>query len=352
MRNKKIKLIISILIAVSIVLVACIAIIWIGKKTLDSKQEQINTLQYEIDGAKRVVYVAKNDIAAGDTLKEGVNVMKQEIYTGLEETYYMPEKMLGGIAVIDIKDQQPIMQNMVTSLEITQDTREYELSVANLMADQKEKDYVDIRIMFPTGEDYTILSKKPMLNLNLENCVFYSLLNEDEILRMASATIDAYTVTGAYIYTTRYVEPSLQEEAKPNYLVKPEVIDLINTDPNILNIAQESLNLEARINLEKRLRGLSEDALEAVAKGHDVYDTAGKGARLDVQYTTESSESAESTDDSWENGEALEPAGTEGAESTNTETETSIEQMEAPAGFTSDNTGEFAEENADEGAIR
>ena len=301
MRRNKLKLIISILVAVSIVLVACIAIIWVGKNALDEKQVQIDDLQYEIDSNKQVVYVAINDIAAGETLAEGTNVMKQEIYTGLEPEYYMPAEMLGGIAVLDIKGLQPIMADMVTSLEITQDTREYELSVARLMTDQAENDYVDVRIMFPTGEDYTILSKKPMHNLNLENSVFFSYLDEDEILRMASATVDAFTITGAYIYTTRYVEPSLQDVSTPNYLVKPEVIDLINTDPNILNIAKDALNLDARINLEKRLRGLSEDTLEAVAKGHELYDPSGKAVRLDMEYTAEEQESE---DEFWGEGEA------------------------------------------------
>ena len=351
MRRNKIKLVISILVAVSIVLIACIAIIWVGRKTLKEKDAQISDLQYEIDKNKQVVYVAIHDIIAGEEITESKNVMKQEIYTGLSEDYYLPEDKLGGIAVIDIKEQQPIMADMVTSLEITQDTREYELSVANLMTDQKEKDYVDIRIMYPTGEDYTILSKKPMFNLNLKECVFYSYLNEDEILRMASATMDAYTITGAYIYTARYVEPSLQEVSTPNYLVKPEVIDLINTDPNVLDIAKDSLNLEARINLEKRLRGLSEDTLNAIANGHKVYDTAGKGVRLDMEYKAEDTENSNSSEGFFDGDEDLEPGGSTGTENAdegageNTDlTEETPEQEEVTE------EAEFA--GADEGATR
>lgn len=285
MRNNKLKLVISILVAVVIILLACIAIIFVGKKALDEKQDQINELQYEIDANKQIVYVSMADISAGQTLTEGENIMKQEVFTGLESEYYMQPEMVGGIATVDIKALQPIMDNMVTTLEITKDSREYEIAVANLMTDQAEYDYIDVRIMFPTGEDYTILTKKDVHNLNLESCCFYSYLNEDEIVRMASAIIDAYTVTGTYIYTTRYIEPSLQDEAIPNYVVRPEVIDLINSDPNILTIAKETLNLQARINLEERLRGLSDDALKAVADGHQIADTAKDKVLLDVQYS-------------------------------------------------------------------
>ena len=286
MRNNKFKVIVSVLVAVIIILLACIAIIYVGKKALDEKQNQITDLQYEIDSNKQIVFVAKEDISAGEALIDGTNIMKQEIYTGLEAEYYMNESMVGGIATVDIPSLSPIMNDMVSTLFIEKDTREYEISVANLMTDQSEYDYVDVRIMFPTGEDFTVLSKKSIKNLNLENCVFNSYLNEDEILRMASATVDAYTVTGTYIYTTRYVESSLQEEATPNYVVRAEVIDLINSDPNILRVAKDTLNLEARINLEERLKGLSKDELTAVAEGHDIADTAKSKVLLGVEYTS------------------------------------------------------------------
>ena len=57
--------------AVLIILAGCIAIIYVGKKTLDEKKAQIDELQYEIDANKLVVYVAKNDISAGETLVDG-----------------------------------------------------------------------------------------------------------------------------------------------------------------------------------------------------------------------------------------------------------------------------------------
>ena len=317
MRKNKFKLIISILVAVIIILVGCIAIIYVGKKSLDEKTAQINELQYEIDSNKQIVYVAKNDISAGETLVVGENIMKHEIYTGLESEYYLPDESVGGVAVLDIKALEPIMADMVTTLQIQQDTREYEIAVANLMTDQEEYDFVDVRIMFPTGEDLTVLSKKSVHNLIRDNCVFNSYLTEDEILRMASATVDAYTVTGSYIYTTRYVEPNLQEESVPNYVVRPEVIDLINSDPNILSIAKETLNLEARINLEQRLIGLSEDTLKAVSEGHGIADTAKRSALLGVQYSAESEDSEE----------LLEEGTTENTEAA---TEGSSEETQAP----------------------
>ena len=186
---------------------------------------------------------------------------------------------MGSTAVVDMYEGMTVMTNMITPLDIANDTREYELQVVNLMVDQKEIDFVDIRIMFPDGTDFLILPKKPVFNLNLENCVFWTYLNEEEILRMASATIDAYTITGTKIYATRYVESSLQEQATPNYLVNEYVQDMMDPtsafyDYNLLTKAIDTLNAIARSNLEERLGKLSDEKLEAVAEGHGIEDTA------------------------------------------------------------------------------
>lgn len=279
------RTLICIIISISVCLIACIAVIAMAKKALNDREAQISELQQEIDSNKQVVYVAMQEIKAGEVIEENVNVMKNQIYTSLDTNYYMQEDMIGSIALLNIDAYQPISSNMVSPLKITQDSREYEINVANLMTDQKPDDYVDVRIMFPTGEDYLILAKKPVKNLIKENSIFYTYMDEDEILRMASATIDAFTVTGAYIYTTRYVASSMQEDAIPNYYVKPEVIDLINSDPNVLNIAAETLNLNARLSMEERLRGLSEDQLAAISEGHEIQDTAKGNVLLDVEYT-------------------------------------------------------------------
>lgn len=253
------------------------------KMTLNDTQDVLASAQEEMEANKKIVYVVSTDdgfgISKGDILQENVNVKKQQIYSGLEDYNYITEEDMGSTAVVDMYEGMTVMTNMITPLDIANDTREYELQVVNLMVDQKENDYVDIRIMFPDGTDFLILPKKPVFNLNLENCVFWTYLNEEEILRMASATIDAYTITGTKIYATRYVESSLQEQATPNYLVNEYVQDMMDPtsafyDNNLLTKAIDTLNAIARSNLEERLGKLSDEKLEAVAEGHGIEDTA------------------------------------------------------------------------------
>lgn len=279
MNRKKISLLIKILAILGFVLVATIVIIVLMKNQSDEYKENINSLMAEIENNRQVVYVVKDDkkIGKGDVLiAEGdeANVMRQEIYSGLEPDYYITDEDIGSIAIVDIPASQPITKNMIMTMIITHDTREYEVNVVDLMVDQRVNDYIDIRIMFPNGEDYLVLAKKQIKNLVLDSAIFYTYLNEEEILRLASATVDAYTVTGAKIYATRYIESNIQNDAIPDYLVSAQVIDRMVSDPNIVSLAQQTMNLQARMSLEQRLTGLTEEQLAAVAEGHGLVDTA------------------------------------------------------------------------------
>lgn len=272
------------LIAVVIVLLVAVAIIIYGFNELTSYKDYAEALQSEIDNSTVLVYVAKdNGIKAGETLEDGVNVMKQSVLTVLPSDFYIKAEDLGTQALIDIAAETPILKSMVSDFTVEGDTREYELSVVSLMTDQTENDFVDVRILFPNGEDYLILPKKKVSDLNFEHCVFNTYMSEEEILRMSSAIIDAFTVSGTRIYCTRYVEPSLQEEAIPTYLVRNELIDIINTSPNVLSIAQQTLNMIARRDLETRLSSLSEEQLSAVVEGNGLMDTAKNSVLLEKQ---------------------------------------------------------------------
>ena len=277
--------------------------------------------QTELSNNQQTVYVATDLINAGDIVTdtgENANVEKQTVYTGLESYNYITESEMNTRAKVDIAAGVPVMYNMVTDVVVDNDTRDYEISVANLTTDQKENDVVDIRVIFPNGEDYVILSKKQITNLNLENCVFTSQLNEEEILRFASAIVDAYMTTGARIYTTRYVEENIQETSTPNYPVRETTIALINSDPNVVTKATETLNLEARLSLEQRLGTLTEDELDAVSEGFGLTDTA-KSSVLGSTSTSTSNEETtdtESADVSSETDSASD-SGTTDPESTN-----------------------------------
>lgn len=249
---------------------------------LRNLKENNASLSATLENQTKIVYVATRDIGKGETLTdEGIdtNVETQAIASGLEEYNYITEADLGKKTIVPIATGLPIMPNMVTDKVIQKDTREYESYAVNLMTDQMESDFVDVRISFPSGEDYIVLAKKEITKLDLGNCIFTAYLNEEEIVRMTSAIVDAYVTKGAKIYTTRYVESNLQEDAIPNYPVKAATRDLINEDPNIITLAEMTLNQKAREQLEEHLGDVTETESSAI-EGYQTEENTRKNTHL------------------------------------------------------------------------
>ena len=272
-KNMQQKMMIFGFVAAGLIILALIIVLVLGKQSLDKGKQQIAELSDELTSNRQLVFVATQDIEKGTQITAD-NVMEQMIYTGLPRDSYITADNLGETAIVNIKYLEPVMANMTTPIKITQDMRRYEVKSVHLMTTQQENDVVDIRIMFPNGEDYLLFAKKQIMQLQMGTSIFTTYFNEDEILRMSSAMVDAYTTTGAKIYTTKYIEQNIQEEAIPNYLVKAAVLDLINSDPNIVEQAETTLNLRARNDLDQRLGALTDEQLSAVAAGLEIEDTA------------------------------------------------------------------------------
>lgn len=97
------------------------------------------------------------------------------------------------------------------------------------------------------------MNKKSLkgIQIDSQNCFLW--LNEEEILRMSSAIVDAYLYSGARIYTTKYIEPNVQEASKVTYEPSVSTLLLIEKDPNIVNTAANSLSKQVRKAMENRL---------------------------------------------------------------------------------------------------
>ena len=107
-------------------------------------------------------------------------------------------------------------------------------------------DYIDIRLMTPSGQDFIVVSKaKVDVPLNSDGSYIYDTirvnLREDEILSMSSAIVEAYGLLGSKLYATKYVEAGMQESAMPTYTPNASVTAQIQSNPNIVNIASEEL---------------------------------------------------------------------------------------------------------------
>ena len=159
------------------------------------------------------------------------------------------------VAKTDLTTGTILTNSMIQESErrLTADLRLQEFNMIQLPSDLAEGEYVDIRFTIPSGQDYIVISKKKIMKAS-ETTIWIE-LNEDEILTMTNAIIEAYIMKGSNLYATRYVEPGLQEVLTPTYPVNKEVMTLMENDPNIADTAKRELY--ARYNTEQRNNGIN-----------------------------------------------------------------------------------------------
>ena len=119
-------------------------------------------------------------------------------------------------------------------------------------------DYIDIRLMLPTGQDYIVVSKKeveiPIIGgVDSEDTIWVN-LSEDEILHMSCAIYDAYRVNGAKLYATKYTEAGMQNASTPTYPINESTSRLLESDPNIVERVMEELRARYNNNNSATLR--------------------------------------------------------------------------------------------------
>lgn len=231
----------------------------------------IGLLMFQIIGLKKQeqeeqstsvrVCVLKNDIKSGNeiTLGDIVYVTEEVEENGQRKTKsvlpkanksFAPVSDLateadlsnGVVSKLDLKAGTILSKDMILASdkeEITNDLRLQEYNMLVLPTHLDEGEFVDIRWMLPTGQDYIVLSKKRIESVDSDT--IWIEMTEAETLTMSNAIVEAYMVKGSMIYATKYVEPGMQEKSSATYTVSKEVLGLINSNSNIVQEARQAL---------------------------------------------------------------------------------------------------------------
>ena len=158
------------------------------------------------------------------------------------------------IAKVDMKANTVIASSFIARSDDidTDDVRIQEYNSFVLPVDLFTGDYVDIRLLLPSGQDYIVSSKKlvtiPNVNGEYLTDTIQVKMSEEEILSMSNAIVEAYRIDGAKLYATKYSDAGLQETSSPTYVVSDEVAKLIESDPNIVSTAMAALSARYNAN--------------------------------------------------------------------------------------------------------
>lgn len=292
--------------------------------------KQLETCYAEMDSNKRTVYITTKDIATGEVLTKDSVEAKYVFATQPQDTY-MDERDIGKVVLVDIKSQTQVLKSMITDTVVDDDIREAEYNSILISSNMLENDVVDVRIAYPNGEEYVVLSKKILKGYTGDTADCFFWMTEEEIIRMRCAVVDAILYTGSFLYTTKYIEPNLQEASVVTYTPSVEAVELIQKNPNIVETATNELSVLVRQALENRLaRSINKDI---TTKQWDIMDDSiyqqYNGKKIDTDKQGSESEIDNSDNEADLNtGETLN-------ENTSDETRPAVEEEDNKSNFNS-----------------
>lgn len=199
--------------------------------------------EQEENAALVKAYVLTSDVKSGSKITQS-----SVIYTDVNRDLAPSSDLVtavdiseGAISKLNLKKGTVLSKSMISENgnEVTNDLRLQEYNMIVLPTQLDIEEFVDIRLLLPTGQDYIVLSKKRIENVDA-NTIWLQ-MSEAETLTMSNAIVEAYMIKGSMLYATKYIEPGMQEESSSTYTVSREVLGLINSNTNIEETARQAL---------------------------------------------------------------------------------------------------------------
>ncbi|PGT82223.1 hypothetical protein, partial [Bacillus sp. AFS040349] len=249
--------------AVTVLIIASVTIYFLYTNWKQDEYKQMKVYEDKIASLETwkiqqaTGYALNQDVEAGTEITvemvDEVTLAKQ----AASDDILSLEDIEGRIAKVDLKNKAILTEAILFKEEVTpDDLRKSEYSFIQLTQNLKQEDFVDVRIQFPNGNDYILMSKKKVEEVAGETVKFN--MDEEEILTMSSGIVDAY-MQNAIIYALPYVDPYIQESSQVTYPPKDNVLQLILDSPNVVNIATEKLKARGRASLDSQLQALAQE---------------------------------------------------------------------------------------------
>jgi hypothetical protein len=207
------------------------------------------------------VYLLSKALPAGEALtKDDLTSCTVKLPRSQSILYASDSKnLIGQYAKTALKKGQLLTADFFYSdKRLTERNRYLELSDIRLPESVHTNNLIDIRISFPTGEDYIVLNQQRVLSLLKEDeetsvCGIALNLSEEDLLRLSSARVDENLFEGTYLYAVIY-QADFENAAVTTYPVNPQVFTLMQWDPNIVSLFTVKKEQEKRSVLENHLQ--------------------------------------------------------------------------------------------------
>ena len=228
------KIIIALVII--LVLASAITIFMLYKKT-KAQDEQIQILTDQINTMSQEDLV--NVVVAKQPIKAGTLVDEAQLQTRQWDRKYLSENMITDMNVIkdkiwkiDVSTEGPITADMVASEEYGPTDR-LQLVVIDAMTPSLEVgDYIDVRMVTPYGINYVVMSKKRVTNIY--EAGIEVVMSEAELMVYSGLLIDQYMNPGTMVYTSKYLDPTLQKSTYTMYVPPQDILEYMKVNANMI----------------------------------------------------------------------------------------------------------------------
>lgn len=215
---------------------------------------------------------AKDDIESGDpAMADDLTELLLPESSVTEQYITDPQEVVGKYYKIAVHPGTPLTQDMFMEEQVDDTLRDVDISIDTWPTGLKVGDYIDVRLTYPKGEDYVVLSHKRIYDINSSSLKVH--LSEREILFFGAANIDKFVNAsfGATITATKYIDPGLQTPALVYYQVPDNIMEVISNDPNILDkIIDSSV---PRDMIDAQMQNISDQLGAALGAGRTQYQS-------------------------------------------------------------------------------
>lgn len=183
------------------------------------------------------------------------------------------EEVVGKTVKLDLAEKTYLLSSVIYSegkLDTT--SRKMEVGYIRLPYKLVSGEKVDVDITFPDGRTYHVITKKKIREADLPAQLIYFDASAEEIFLLNSALVDSY-YNNAELRVTQYTEAEMQDKAPVTYVPRTEILDLLQSDPQIVEKAKWANMNALRKSMDQQFKGMLPGTLN-IDPGIKRFDTA------------------------------------------------------------------------------
>lgn len=230
------------------IIIAAVVVVLLFLK-IKGLQDDIVRMQTEAEIATQQVYTINTDVKQDGSLINNdalttVSVPSQLVpenaitTSNVDELFGTDDGTYEMVAKIDISANTLLTTDMVEKSAEAGTFRRVEYTMISLPSQLEAGDYIDIRIKYPTGESFVVISKIEVEESNTNS--IWLTVSEGQLLLINNAIVESYIIDGSMLYATEYADaaqPAINQTYIPNENVRRliEQNGLANLDTEIIN---------------------------------------------------------------------------------------------------------------------